>query len=173
MRANLHSYYLTAAICALQLTLLLSTLAAQDANFHDAPASSLHLKNPYAGQHAAALVGSKVYATNCASCHGTGGHGTGDIPALSQGPTQSASDGEVFWFITTGSPSKGMPPWASLSEQKRWQLVTYLKSLKNSRSAQNTDSVPVRVKPVETNALTRNQHMQISARMSCGRPSKG
>jgi recombination protein RecA len=43
-----------------------------------------------------------VYATNCASCHGTGGHGTGDIPALSQGPTQSASDGEVFWYAVDG-----------------------------------------------------------------------
>jgi glucose/arabinose dehydrogenase len=45
-----------------------------------------------------------------------------------------------------------MPSWASLSEQKRWQIVAYLKSLKNSRSAQNTDSTPVSVRPVKTNA---------------------
>ncbi len=54
------------------------------------------------------------------------------MPALSKGPTQSASDGGVFWFITTGSVNNGMPAWANLSEQKRWQIVTYLKSLKGS-----------------------------------------
>ncbi len=60
------------------------------------------------------------------------------MPALSQGPTQSASDGEIFWFITTGAVDKGMPSWSTLSERQRWQLVSYLKSLKNSPSAQKT-----------------------------------
>jgi mono/diheme cytochrome c family protein len=60
------------------------------------------------------------------------------MPAVSQGPTQSASDGEVFWFITTGAADKGMPSWSTLPERQRWQLVTYLRSLKNSPSAQKT-----------------------------------
>lgn len=60
------------------------------------------------------------------------------MPALSQGPTQTVSEGEVFWFITTGAVDKGMPSWSTLSERQRWQLVTYLKSLKNSPSAQKT-----------------------------------
>jgi len=60
------------------------------------------------------------------------------MPALSQGPTQSALDGEVFWFITTGAADEGMPAWSALSERQRWQLVAYLKSLKNSQSAQKT-----------------------------------
>ena len=58
------------------------------------------------------------------------------MPALAQGPTQSAPDGEVFWFITTGAPDKGMPSWSALSERQRWQLVAYLKSLKNSHGAE-------------------------------------
>jgi glucose/arabinose dehydrogenase len=45
-----------------------------------------------------------------------------------------------------------MPAWGSLSEQKRWQIVTYLKSLKNSPSAQKADSVSANTKPVKTNA---------------------
>jgi mono/diheme cytochrome c family protein len=53
------------------------------------------------------------------------------MPALAQGPTQSASNGEVFWFITTGAVDKGMPSWSTLSERQRWQLVAYLKSLKS------------------------------------------
>src|SRR6202051_1292809 len=112
-----------------------STLQAEDAPFHNAPASSNQLKNPYAGQRAAVTAGSKLYAMNCGSCHGIKGRGTGNIPPLVHGPTQSAPDGEVFWFITTGSVNNGMPSWASLPEQKRWQIVTYLKSLKNSTSA--------------------------------------
>ena len=152
MRVSARSYFLTAVISAVALIFLASRLAAEGAHFHNAPASSLQMKNPYAGQHAAAVAGSKLYATNCGSCHGTDGRGTGNIPVLSEGPTQSASDGEVFWFITTGSPDNNMPAWASLSVQKRWQIVTYLKSLKNSRRAQNTDSEPVNVRPVKTNA---------------------
>ena len=62
------------------------------------------------------------------------------MPAVSQGPTQSASDGEVFWFITNGATDKGMPSWSALSERQRWQLVTYLKSLKNSNAQEGGSS---------------------------------
>jgi mono/diheme cytochrome c family protein len=128
MRVDARSYFLTIAI-AIGFIFLASELEAED-TFHNAPPSSVHLKNPYAGQPSAAAAGSRLYATNCGSCHGIKGHGTGNIPALSEGPTQTASDGEVFWFITTGAADTGMPSWASLREQQRWQIVTYLKTLK-------------------------------------------
>jgi len=130
MRVNARSYFLFVAIRAAVLNFSASMLIAQDAHFHGAPASSNHLKNPYAGQPAAAAAGSRLYATNCGSCHGTGGGGTGNVPALSEGPTQSATDGDVFWFITTGAVDNGMPSWASLTARQRWQTVTYMKSLK-------------------------------------------
>jgi len=130
MRVNVRSYFLIAAIGAIVLNVPASIVIAQDAHFHNAPASSNQLKNPYAGQPTAAVAGSRVYATNCSSCHGIKGRGTGSIPPLSEGPTQSASDGEVFWFITTGAVDNGMPSWASLPARQRWQIVTYLKSLK-------------------------------------------
>ena len=130
MRVDVRSCFLIGAISAILLNLPASMLIAQDANFHNAPASSHQSKNPYAGQPAAAAAGSRLYATNCGSCHGIKGRGTANIPPLSEGPTQSASDGEVFWFITTGSVNDGMPAWASLPERQRWQIVTYLKSLK-------------------------------------------
>jgi mono/diheme cytochrome c family protein len=130
MRVNVRSYFLIAAIGAIVLNVPASIVIAQDAHFHNAPASSNQLKNPYAGQPTAAVAGSRVYATNCGSCHGIKGRGTGSIPPLSEVPTQSASDGEVFWFITTGAVDNGMPSWASLPARQRWQIVTYLKSLK-------------------------------------------
>src|SRR5438309_4953078 len=152
MRIGARSYFLAAAVCAITSIFPSSRLAAQDAHFHNAPTSSVQLKNPYAGQPAAVAAGSKLYTMNCGSCHGIKGCGTGNIPALSKGPTQSVPDGEVFWFITTGSVDNGMPAWASLPEQKRWQIVTYLKSLKNTPSAPTNDSASAEVKPVKTNA---------------------
>ena len=130
MRVNVRSYFLIATIGAIVLNVPASMVLAQDAHFHNAPASSNQLKNPYAGQPAGAAAGARLYATNCGSCHGIKGRGTGNIPPLSEGPTQSASDGEVFWFITTGAVDNAMPSWASLPERQRWQIVTYLKSLK-------------------------------------------
>jgi glucose/arabinose dehydrogenase len=125
---------------------------AQDAHFHNAPVASMHQKNPLTGQHAAINAGKKLYAANCVTCHGAAGQGSGNIPALSQGPTQSAADGEVFWFITTGSVANGMPAWASLSEQQRWQIVAYLKSLNSAAAASKPEGAPASTAPVNTNA---------------------
>jgi glucose/arabinose dehydrogenase len=104
-------------------------VTAQNAAFHNAPATAAEGKNPYAGKPAAAQAGANSYARHCAACHGPTGGGTGNIPALATGPTQSAADGAIFWFITQGDPNNGMPAWSSLSEQQRWQIVTYLKTL--------------------------------------------
>jgi len=152
MRVGTRRSFLTAAISAIALIFPASILVAQDAHFHNAPASSSQSKNPYAGQQAAIAAGAKLYTTNCGACHGIRGRGTGNIPPLAHGPTQSASDGEVFWFITTGSVDNGMPAWATLPEQKRWQIVTYLKSLKNSASSAKNEPAPAEVKPVKTSA---------------------
>src|SRR5579872_2596410 len=138
-------------LCGLLLICTAASLFGQDAHFHNAPTSSSEAKNPYAGQHQAIAAGAKLYSMNCGSCHGNNGIGSGNVPALRRGPTQSAPDGEVFWFITTGSINNGMPSWASLPELQRWQIVTYLKSLKNSPAAQSQPA-PAAAKPVKTNA---------------------
>jgi glucose/arabinose dehydrogenase len=105
------------------------SLEAQNADFHNAPASARGLKNPYAGSSEAAMAGKGLYANTCASCHGANGQGTGSVPPLTKGPVLTAKPGEVFWFITHGDVSAGMPAWESLPEQQRWQIVTYVKSL--------------------------------------------
>src|ERR1700722_6214849 len=109
------------------------------------------MKNPYAGRSTAVAAGSKLYAANCGSCHGIGGRGTGNVPALAHGPAQTAPDGEVFWFITTGSVDNGMPSWSTMPEAQRGQIVTYLKSLKNAASAA-ANAPMANVKPERTNA---------------------
>jgi mono/diheme cytochrome c family protein len=131
-----------AAIWAIPCVVLPARVIAQDAKFHEAPSSSAQQKNPYEGQQTAVAAGAKLYAANCAACHGSNGQGAGTIPAVSQGATQSAPDGEIFWFITTGSVNNGMPAWGSLSEQKRWQIVAFLKSLKNSGGIGKISTMP-------------------------------
>jgi glucose/arabinose dehydrogenase len=140
----------TAAIAAIVLPVAMSSsIAAQDAHFHNAPASSAQQKNPSEGQAGAVAEGKKLYLQNCSSCHGPTGAGTGNVPALSRGATQTVPAGEVFWFITTGSNQNGMPSWSHLPEPERWQIVTYLRSLKMAR-APRVVSLPKDYKPAET-----------------------
>src|ERR1700722_17041731 len=102
--------------------------SAQHSGFHDAPASSAGLANPYQGV-AEAQTGRELYGANGASCHGSNAQGGGSIPPLAHGAVQGATDGELFWFITTGSVKAGMPSWLALPERQRWQIVTSLKTL--------------------------------------------
>ncbi len=123
------------------LAVLFPAGAAQDTSFHNAPAPAKELKNPYSGQVPA--DGKVLYQSRCSACHGAGGDGTGNIPSLAKGRAQSATDGEIFWYITKGDLNNGMPGWESLPEQQRWQIVAYVKNLKNSAaSAASTSNAP-------------------------------
>ena len=106
-----------------------SPLSAQKGGFHDAPPADSQMKNPLAGKADAAQAGANLYAKKCALCHGDKGQGVANIPAVSKDPTQSATDGAIFWFITKGAPGNGMPAWSSLPANQRWQIVTYIRSL--------------------------------------------
>jgi glucose/arabinose dehydrogenase/cytochrome c5 len=112
-----------------------SPLQAQNQAFHDAPASAREQKNPYAGQPAAVTAGRIAYGQNCGSCHGRNGAGTGNIPSLAKKTAQSATDGEIFWFITKGDVANGMPAWDKMPEPKRWQIIAYVKSLRGQPAA--------------------------------------
>lgn len=107
----------------------LGTLQAIDKNFHDAPDSAKAQKNPYEGQQEAIDAGKTVYARNCLACHGKTGQGTGNVPSLVSGKLKGVAVGEIFWFVTKGSKENGMPSWAFLPEQKRWQVVSYVEAL--------------------------------------------
>ena len=97
--------------------------------FHQAPPEAAQLVNPLAGQPQAIQAGNELYLQHCAACHGRNAEGSGNIPALAHSAVQTAPDGEVFWFITKGNVSAAMPSWASLPEQQRWQIVSYLQTL--------------------------------------------
>ena len=120
------------------LTLLtLSSIAtlfslAQNTSFHNAPLSAQQTKNPFAGQATEAAAGKLVYEQNCITCHGANGKGTGNVPPLATGAAQTASDGDIFWYITRGDLNNGMPSWSSMPVDQRWQVITFIKSLGSS-----------------------------------------
>jgi mono/diheme cytochrome c family protein len=94
-------------------------------------------KNPVAADKRAASAenGKKLAMTNCAPCHGNAGKGDGPgAAALPKKPAdwtspavQAEADGSLFVKISEGNPP--MPPWASLPEKDRWDLVNYIKTL--------------------------------------------
>ncbi len=86
------------------------------------------MKNPYTGNATAASAGKKLYAQDCAQCHGNNLQGMGPAPALDTPSVRQAKAGELFWFISTGKLTSGMPGWSQLPKQQRWQLVTFLES---------------------------------------------
>jgi glucose/arabinose dehydrogenase len=108
---------------------------AQATRFHNAPETAKQ-NNPYVGNRQAAEIGGQLYANNCAGCHGLNAQGSGNVPALASGPTQSASAGEIFWYITKGDVNNGMPSWEKMPAEQRWQTVTFLKALGGPDAAQ-------------------------------------
>jgi mono/diheme cytochrome c family protein len=90
--------------------------------------------SPLVGDVDAAAAGAKVYAKNCAACHGENAEGKlqrGHYrPTLHSNRVKQATPGELFWLLTNGSLRNGMPSWSHFPEPERWQVVSYLKSLR-------------------------------------------
>jgi len=118
-------------------------LQAQTGTFHNAPAAAQKVKNPYAGQKQAVLAGKQVYTRNCGACHGIAGRGTGNVPPLGHGILQTTPAGAIFWYVTRGDVDNGMPSWARLPENERWQVISYIQSLKGGNSDSTGTEAPV------------------------------
>lgn len=99
-----------------------------------APPEAKAMKNPVKGVGNAA----KTVETNCVTCHGPKGKGDGVAAAALPPPkpadwtsarVQSETDGELFWKISNGRGA--MPPWKSLPEKDRWEVINYIRTLKS------------------------------------------
>jgi mono/diheme cytochrome c family protein len=101
-----------------------------------APAESKQLTNPSSNDPASLRKAKKLYEERCLDCHGSKGKGDGPGASdLDQKPAPFSdarltpqTDGELYWKITKGR--KPMPSYQTkLSDEQRWQLVNYLRSL--------------------------------------------
>ena len=93
--------------------------------------------NPLDGDPNGALVGKKLFREHCAECHGPTGEGGKKAPSLRVEEVQQAAPGALFWIVTNGVVRRGMPVWSKLPEPQRWNLVSYIKTLKPA-----TDGAP-------------------------------
>ncbi len=80
----------------------------------------------------AAAAGRLLFEDHCARCHGNTAEGKGKRPSLRSERIQDiATPGDLHWFLVNGSLGRGMPSWSKLPDQQLWQIITYLKTLKN------------------------------------------
>lgn len=96
----------------------------------DAPEKARGRRNPFAGDPEAVAAGGNLFERHCAECHGRKAGGTKKGPSLLREEVQQATPGTLFWILSNGVVRRGMPVWSKLPEQQRWQLVTFLQSLK-------------------------------------------
>jgi len=98
-----------------------------------APTQAQARENPLAARPELAAGGRKLFVRNCAECHGRDGAGLEKIHSadLQLPVVQQESDGALFWKITNGNARRGMPSFSKIPELQRWQIVLYLRTLKN------------------------------------------
>ena len=110
-----------------------------------APASQKALVNPVPADEVSVKRGLALYQANCQVCHGATGHGDGPAaPTLPIRPFDLTvhvplhPDWQLFAFISEGVGG-AMPAWQDrLSEQQRWDLVNYLRTLVPNLSPPST-----------------------------------
>lgn len=102
------------------------------------------LTNPVESNAQSQELGSRLFAVNCAVCHGPNGDGTGRVagyfraanapaPAdLRREDIKARTDGELFWIISNGF-GEYMPPFGDLiTPEQRWALVVHIRQLQGS-----------------------------------------
>ncbi|HEV2182096.1 MAG TPA: c-type cytochrome [Candidatus Acidoferrales bacterium] len=95
-----------------------------------APPKASARQNPYDSQTNAVLAGKKLYRQHCAECHGDDARGIGRAADLHSPGVQNATPGQLEWLLRNGNLPAGMPSWSGLPEERRWQIVAYLKTLR-------------------------------------------
>lgn len=85
--------------------------------------------------------GELIFAEKCAPCHGESGLGDGEqgiqlgvtVPAFGLPEiARPASPAQWYTVVTQGNMERFMPPFASLSDQERWDVVAYAMTLHTS-----------------------------------------
>jgi mono/diheme cytochrome c family protein len=104
------------------------------------PRAARRLQNPIEKSPETIAEGLAHYADHCAACHANDGSGETEIgrglyprpPDMRLPPTQSLSDGELFYIIENGIRLSGMPAWSSGPGEEphaTWHLVHFIREL--------------------------------------------
>ena len=120
-------------LMALPAALFLWVMAAAVIAQEEVPAPYAGLENPFAWDDASVRdSGQQIYQSSCLGCHGTDGSNIAEYDFSTADFTQGleARADYYFWVVSEGRLQIGMPAYqSSFSEEKRWQVLTYLHSL--------------------------------------------
>lgn len=122
-------------------------------------------KNVDTNSDAAANAGRGIYTQNCAACHGLEGRGNGPNaitlekkpPNLTRDYYKQYPDEQWFYRISEGVSGTRMPRFGEiLTEEQRWYLVAYLKTLpkEHEETINSLDQLNV-AEPVHLPKLSR------------------
>ena len=111
-------------------------------NTWELPADADKTKNPAPTSEESVAKGKELYLErtkgNCVFCHGeTGAGNEANFPRLSRKPADltnkermsAMTDGEVFWKITKGITGIMPSMEKRLTEEERWHVVNYIRTL--------------------------------------------
>jgi mono/diheme cytochrome c family protein len=101
------------------------------------PAAAKNRQNPWPATAESIESGGRIFASQCAMCHGAKGDGKGDLAArlLYKMPDFTApdaekrrTDGELFYIVDHGH-GRMTGEGDRLSDDTKWSLVNYVRSL--------------------------------------------
>jgi len=119
-------------IFTITLLIISSNVVAQE----EPPEQYQGLTNPFTWNDSEVqAAGSQIYSQKCQGCHGINGS---NLPNADFSTEEYSTDLErnpdyYFWILSDGVLNIGMPGYSSsLSENERWQVITYTWSLKSA-----------------------------------------
>ncbi len=116
-------------------------------NTWDLPPDADKTKNPVEPTEESIAQGKELFMTrkgNCIFCHGETGSGNKEnLPKLRRVPADLSnakrmpklSDGEIFWKITRGIPGIMPSREKQLTEEERWHVVNFVRTLAKETAA--------------------------------------
>ncbi len=138
MRIGAHRINTSVVLVILETIMSITPSVAQQTSFRNAPASAADMKNPYTGSATAATAGKKLYAKDCAQCHGNNLQGMGPAPALDTSQFATPKRASCSGLSRPASSTSACLSWSNLPKQQRWQIVTFLESRRTRRLRRNS-----------------------------------
>jgi mono/diheme cytochrome c family protein len=124
-------------LCAAQSKPEETESAADYSELEKAPAKYRAKANLMAKDKDSIPAGKILFEEHCAECHGENASGTKKAPSLRAQEVQTAPPGTLFWILSNGIVRKGMPVWSKLPEPQRWQLISFIQSLRPAEAIEN------------------------------------